>query len=246
MLLAPRTRRTHDDLGPAAGWRRADQAVSPDEYRALCPRSRAHVAVKIIKMLGRFEPGMKARDLTDEEIAVITPAHLEGMLLLTNESWDNRSVRSPSAPRIEWELTPNRRWWQFWKPRRLPSYWWPCIIKEEDPMNDTANRAMMSFSEALLFLKAGALVARQGWNGKGMWLDLQRPDEHSKMTLPYVFLNYPAGDVYPTGARVPWAPSQTDLLADDWEEVQRAANEPAQDGSGPPALSIGSGGGHTV
>ena len=42
-------------------------------------------------------------------------------------------------------------------------------------------------------------------------------DAHSKMTLPYIFIEYPAGHpAYPDGARVPWSPSQTDLLAHDW------------------------------
>lgn len=54
-------------------------------------------------------------------------------------------------------------------------------------------------------------VRRQGWNGKGMWLELQVPDSHSKMTLPYVFMVTVQGD------RVPWLCSQPDLLASDWE-----------------------------
>ena len=49
----------------------------------------------------------------------------------------------------------------------------------------------MTFGEALEKLKKGEKVRRKGWNGKGLWLELQRPDEHSKMTLPYVYLNYP-------------------------------------------------------
>lgn len=66
-------------------------------------------------------------------------------------------------------------------------------------------------------LKDGHRLARAGWNGKGMWLQLQRPDEHSKMTHPYVYIEYPAGHVaYPEGSRVPWLASQTDLLSDDW------------------------------
>lgn len=79
---------------------------------------------------------------------------------------------------------------------------------------------MMDFGDALSDLKIGLRVAREGWNGKGMWLELQMPDEHSKMTLPYIYLNYPVGSAaYPSGARVPWLASQTDLLADDWVSV---------------------------
>lgn len=54
-------------------------------------------------------------------------------------------------------------------------------------------------------------VRRAGWNGKGMWLALQVPDENSKMSLPYVYMKT-ADD-----KMVPWLCSQTDLLAVDWE-----------------------------
>jgi hypothetical protein len=94
-------------------------------------------------------------------------------------------------------------------------------------------RTDISFGEALQELKNGGKVSRSGWNGKGLWLELQQPDANSKMTLPYIYLNYPGGNVpsdrpgcvvtasaYPEGARVPWLASQTDMLADDWEVVE--------------------------
>lgn len=75
----------------------------------------------------------------------------------------------------------------------------------------------MDFGKALENLKNGHKVCREGWNGKGMWLLMQRPDENSKMTLPYIYIEYPVGHVaYPNGSRVPWLASQTDMLADDW------------------------------
>lgn len=77
----------------------------------------------------------------------------------------------------------------------------------------------MTFGDALHMLKAGEKVARRGWNGKGMWLELQRPDAGSKMTLPYVFLNYPHDAQNTPGARVPWLASQTDMLAEDWVAI---------------------------
>lgn len=58
-----------------------------------------------------------------------------------------------------------------------------------------------------------AKVARSGWNGKGLWLALQVPDEHSKMGLPYVYISTVDGKL------VPWLCSQTDLLATDWDVV---------------------------
>lgn len=78
----------------------------------------------------------------------------------------------------------------------------------------------MDFGTALDQLKLGNKVARKGWNGKGLWLELQRPDAHSKMTLPYIYLNYPKCDTYPEGARVPWLASQTDMLCNDWITIE--------------------------
>ena len=69
----------------------------------------------------------------------------------------------------------------------------------------------MNIGWAVERLRSGQRVCRSGWNGKGMWLELQWPDPHSRMTLPYVFINTAQGDL------VPWTCSQTDLLASDWE-----------------------------
>lgn len=74
----------------------------------------------------------------------------------------------------------------------------------------------MDFGDAIRALKDGKKVTRAGWNGKGMWLELQVPDAHSKMTLPYLFLSYPDDAKTTPGARLPWLASQTDMLTEDW------------------------------
>lgn len=79
---------------------------------------------------------------------------------------------------------------------------------------------MKTFGEALILLKQGKKVQRIGWNGKGLWLELHVPDMYSKMTLPYIYINYPEDMQNTPGARVPWLASQTDVLTDDWIEVQ--------------------------
>lgn len=71
----------------------------------------------------------------------------------------------------------------------------------------------MDIGEAIVGLRAGHKVDRDGWNGAGQHLELQVPDEHSKMTLPYIFISTVTGDL------VPWLASQTDILADDWQLV---------------------------
>lgn len=76
---------------------------------------------------------------------------------------------------------------------------------------------MLSFSYALDYLKAKVRVRRIGWNNSEAFLALQNPDENSKMTLPYIYIEYPKGsEAYPEGSRVPWIASQTDLLSNDW------------------------------
>jgi hypothetical protein len=70
------------------------------------------------------------------------------------------------------------------------------------------------FGFALSQLKMGNKVARKGWNGKGMWLVLQVPDERSKMTRPYIYMSTV------DAALVPWVASQTDLIDEDWFVVK--------------------------
>jgi len=74
---------------------------------------------------------------------------------------------------------------------------------------------MHDFQWALSEMKGTAdqRVCRAGWNGKGMWVALQRPDEHSKMTQPYLYMKTAQGDL------VPWLASQADLLATDWDHA---------------------------
>lgn len=71
----------------------------------------------------------------------------------------------------------------------------------------------MSFGSALILLRQEKRVTRTGWNGPDQWLELQIPDAHSKMTLPYIYIRTVQGDL------VPWLASQTDILAHDWQEV---------------------------
>jgi hypothetical protein len=80
----------------------------------------------------------------------------------------------------------------------------------------------LNFGQAIEALKQGKKAARQGWNGKGLNIELQLPDNNSKMTLPYLFINYPSTPASETApinhinAKVPWLASQTDILAEDW------------------------------
>lgn len=70
----------------------------------------------------------------------------------------------------------------------------------------------MNFGSALLALKNGTKMQRVGWNGPGQYIALQVPDEHSKMKHPYIYISPVDGKL------VPWLASQTDMLAEDWQE----------------------------
>lgn len=70
------------------------------------------------------------------------------------------------------------------------------------------------FGWALTKMIAAKKVAREGWNGKGMWLRIQYPDLHSKMQRPYIYIKTAQGEL------VPWNASHGDLLGVDWVEVE--------------------------
>lgn len=81
----------------------------------------------------------------------------------------------------------------------------------------------VDFGKAIDALKAGKRVARQGWNGKGMWLYYVPANSYKAQTDA---ARAEFGDMVPYGAYlamktaqgnvVPWLASQTDVLAEDW------------------------------
>lgn len=83
----------------------------------------------------------------------------------------------------------------------------------------------MTFGIALELLKNGCKVAREGWNGKGMFLYHVPAASYAPCTLigkecatdggkvpygAYIAMKTAQGNV------VPWLASQTDMLAEDW------------------------------
>lgn len=112
----------------------------------------------------------------------------------------------------------------------------------------------LTFGQALELLKKGVCVARKGWNGKGMYIYL------NKGAFDHSLLGFDAGEKIPENhgshidgiglglfeagdkdiiTRLPninmasasksivtgWLASQTDMLAEDWE-VKEFTNEP--------------------
>lgn len=89
----------------------------------------------------------------------------------------------------------------------------------------------MDFGAALAALRAGDRIARDGWNAAGQFVVLQKgypdgihinantaeatgiPEGTVCRFRPYLMLH--AAD----GSFVPWAPTVSDVLADDWAVV---------------------------
>jgi hypothetical protein len=86
----------------------------------------------------------------------------------------------------------------------------------------------MNFGRALELLREGKRVSRSGWNGKGMFVFLV-PGSTFQVNRPPLLGIYPEGtrinycphiDMRTADDRVvPWLASQTDVLAEDWEET---------------------------
>jgi len=76
-----------------------------------------------------------------------------------------------------------------------------------------------SFGFAIRELLAGNKLARKGWNGRGIFIELQVPDENSKMSQPYIYIDTTGlltDNEDAPKCLVPWLASQTDMLATDW------------------------------
>lgn len=89
----------------------------------------------------------------------------------------------------------------------------------------------MNFGQALEHLKQGRKVARCGWNGKGMWLILVpgrvvenlEPNSfylksgfEAPVTIrPHIDMKAADGSM-----TIGWAPTQPDMLAEDWQLVE--------------------------
>lgn len=89
-----------------------------------------------------------------------------------------------------------------------------------DNWDDNGEGDTCGFGVALALMKAGEKMRRRGWNGKGTFIKIQFPDEHSKMTSPYIYIDTTGLESdNPDAPRscVPWLASQTDMLAEDWE-----------------------------
>ena len=105
------------------------------------------------------------------------------------------------------------------------------MARAQGPQEKKREVSMADFSTALRDLKNGFKVARTGWNGKGMFIF------YNPMSIITVSEGRPLASALPVGTSVkclpyimmktannaftivPWLASQTDILADDWVQV---------------------------
>lgn len=95
-------------------------------------------------------------------------------------------------------------------------------------MTSEARSKLFSFSEALERLKHGKCVAREGWNGRGMYLYLVEGSTFQVNRAP-LNKHLPEGTIVSYrshidmkcvgGEFVPWTAATSDLIEEDWVEV---------------------------
>ena len=105
--------------------------------------------------------------------------------------------------------------------------WSPaCVFKDAYRPNGS-----LTFGDALVALKQGKKVAREGWNGKGMWLILTpgrvvnnlEPNsfyEKCGFEAPVTITSHIDMKAADGSMVVGWLASQTDMLSEDWVIIE--------------------------
>lgn len=83
---------------------------------------------------------------------------------------------------------------------------WIAVEKENTPI--LGGEALFGFDEAMKYLKRGISVRRKAWQ-PDVKICTQFPDEHSKMTAPYLYVESRFG-------RVPWKETMVEMFENDW------------------------------
>lgn len=83
----------------------------------------------------------------------------------------------------------------------------------------------MDFSTALILLKHGRKVQRKGWNGKNQYIELATNISYVNANKEVVNVdhkdmgNKAIAFVGTSGVQLGWLASQSDMLSEDWQEV---------------------------
>ena len=82
---------------------------------------------------------------------------------------------------------------------------------------------MFTFGQAIEMMKHGMRMSRQGWNGKGQYIELatgisyKNPDGEIVNAEHAAIGNKAITFVGTSGVQMGWLASQADMLAEDWE-----------------------------
>lgn len=83
----------------------------------------------------------------------------------------------------------------------------------------------MDFGNAIIEVKKGNKIARQGWNGKNQYVELATCISYKNSNLDLINVehenigNKALAFVGTSGVQLGWLASQADMLADDWGVV---------------------------
>ncbi len=166
------------------------------------PRYECHKVVWALKIA--------AMEIHEDKSATISPAEKQYGPFTTQPGWADRYVSARHGDDPGYYVS-YEDGYASWSPTEVFEKGY-TRLERGAPRNmpTKAKTSELNFGQAIEELKAGRRVWREGWNGKRQYLELQRPDETSKMTHPYIY-------IVPTqGGCVPWLASQTDMLCEDW------------------------------
>ena len=83
----------------------------------------------------------------------------------------------------------------------------------------------MDFGKAIQLLKEGKRLQREGWNGKGQYIELAVNISYKNSKEEIINAEHDAignkaiAFVGTSGVQIGWLASQVDMLANDWKEV---------------------------
>ena len=83
-----------------------------------------------------------------------------------------------------------------------------------------------SFGRAIELVKVGKKVQRQGWNGKGQYIELATNISYVNAAGEVINVEHDAignkaiAFIGTSGVQLGWLASQADMLAEDWQEVE--------------------------
>lgn len=84
----------------------------------------------------------------------------------------------------------------------------------------------MNFGQAIIEMRKGKKLQRNGWNGKGQYIELATNISYVNADGEVINCNHEnigncaIAFVGTSGVQMGWLASQADMLADDWQEVK--------------------------